>query len=153
MRSLVLTLAFLASCRSGGQNSQEFSHEMRAMKGIASIHTAETNFQSRTGRYASLKELPVELPDEWSFALSLTPDSGYTIAVLPHDTHSYRYFSDQTMAIRRCPPGLAERACPVIGEPPVLRWTEHNLFNELSSAVPGVFPGIEIVGEPSSGLN
>jgi hypothetical protein len=121
MRSLVLTFAFLASCRDGGQNSQAFNHEMRAAKAIANIHTAETQLQSSTGRYGSLKELRVELPDEWSFALSLTPGSGYTIAVRSHDTHSSVYFGDQTTVIRRCLPGSAERACPIVGESPVLR--------------------------------
>ena len=86
MRSLVSTFAFLASCRDGGQNSQALNHEMRAAKAIANIHTAETQLQSRTGRYGSLKELRVELPDEWSFALSLTPGSDYTIAVRSHGT-------------------------------------------------------------------
>ncbi len=115
MRSLVIPLAFLlASCRGGQENSQEFSRYMRAVKAIAAIHTAETQFQSRTGRYGSLKELQVELPDDWSFELSPTPDSGYTIAARPHDMHRYSFFSDQTMAIRRCPPGSAEHACPVV---------------------------------------
>jgi hypothetical protein len=121
MRNLALALAFLASCRGGRQNSQEFTHYMRVTEAIAAIHTAEAQFQSRIGRYGSLKELSVKLPDEWSFALSLTPDSGYTIAARPHDAHSYSFFSDQTMTIHRCPPGSAEHACPVIGESPVLQ--------------------------------
>jgi hypothetical protein len=123
MRSLLLALASLASCGGGGQNSQEFSHEMHAVKAIANIHTAEAQFQSRTGRYGSLKELHLELPDEWSFALSLTPGSGYTIAVRAHDTHSYGFFSDQTTEIRRCPPGT-----PGVSSPTVARHSSCQVF-------------------------
>jgi hypothetical protein len=122
MRSLAITIALLLpSCRSGMQNSQDFPNYMRVSKAIAAIHTAEGQLHSREGRYGTLKELPVELPDDWSFALSLTPDSGYSIAARPHDTRGYSFFSDQTTAIRRCPPESAERACPVVAESPVLR--------------------------------
>jgi hypothetical protein len=120
MRSLLIITLLLPSCPGGMHNSQDFHNYMRVSKAIAGIHMAEAQLQSRTGRYGSLKELPVALPDEWSFALSLTP-TGYGIAARPHDAHNYSFFSDQTMAIRRCAPRSAERACPVTAESPILR--------------------------------
>lgn len=121
---IAIILIILAVALPKLANARKFAQEMAGMKAISTIHTAETQYYSTFGRYATtLLELgppasgssgpqAADLIDRdlasgekggYKFVLTPTP-TGYTLNVAPVSfgtSGSRTFFSDQTMSIHQ----------------------------------------------------
>ena len=108
-----MILIILAVALPGVTNDSRYAREMAAAKAIATIHTAEAQYYSQHGRYASsLSQLGPDgaaLIDRdlangekggFKFVLQQSP-SGYILMVNPTSSTSgtHTYYSDQSTAI------------------------------------------------------
>ena len=105
-------------------NARRYAQEMAAVKAISTIHTAEAQYYSQYGQYATaltqlgpptngaagpngadLIDKDLATGDKGGFKFNLQPSqTGYTVTVTP-DTYgtsgTHTYFSDQSMSIHQ----------------------------------------------------
>jgi type IV pilus assembly protein PilA len=107
---LIAIILIVAALDFPKRTSDRYAQEMAAQKAITTIHTAEIQYYSQYGQYAtSLSQLATLIDRDlaagekggFKFVLQQTP-TGYALSVNPAvfgTSGTHTYFSDQSMAI------------------------------------------------------